>query len=88
MALALSGRSAGWAKARTGEVVSSTSSVVVNSAMVLATAFGLTGNVRYRDGAVQAMDHLFGRNALNHSYVAGWGEKRGQNTQSNLCPPA
>ena len=39
--------------------------------MVLATAYDLTGDASYRDGAVQAMDYILGRNALNHSYVTG-----------------
>ncbi|MGH3991600.1 MAG: cellulose binding domain-containing protein, partial [Pseudonocardiaceae bacterium] len=40
--------------------------------------------VRYRDGAVQGMDYIFGRNALNHSYVTGWGTKTSQNQHSRL----
>lgn len=46
---------------------------VINNAVVLATAFDLTRNPVYRDGAVQAMDYILGRNALNISYVTGWG---------------
>ncbi|MFJ2901585.1 glycoside hydrolase family 9 protein [Streptomyces sp. NPDC087212] len=47
---------------------------VLNNAVVLATAFDLTGAARYRDGAVQSMDYILGRNALNTSYVTGYGE--------------
>jgi endoglucanase len=57
---------------------------IINNAIVLATAFDLTGEVRYRDGAVQGMDYIFGRNALNHSYVTGWGEKSSQNQHSRI----
>ncbi|MFF0152171.1 glycoside hydrolase family 9 protein [Micromonospora sp. NPDC005203] len=57
---------------------------VINNAVVLATAFDLTRNPAYRDGAVQAMDYIFGRNALNISYVTGWGEHAAQNQHSRI----
>ncbi|GAA4789251.1 glycoside hydrolase family 9 protein [Streptomyces ziwulingensis] len=47
---------------------------VLNNAVVLATAHDLTGAPEYRDGAVQSMDYILGRNALNISYVTGYGE--------------
>ncbi|MEE6259132.1 glycoside hydrolase family 9 protein [Plantactinospora sonchi] len=57
---------------------------IINNAVVLATAFDLTGDVKYRDGAVQGMDYIFGRNALNQSYVTGWGEKASENQHSRI----
>jgi endoglucanase len=48
---------------------------IMNNGVVLATAYDLTGNLAYRDAALQGMDYIFGRNALNQSYVTGWGEK-------------
>lgn len=57
---------------------------IINNAIVLATAFDLSGDVRYRDGALQGMDYIFGRNALNHSYVTGWGTKTPQNQHSRI----
>ncbi|MBQ1017185.1 glycoside hydrolase family 9 protein [Micromonospora sp. D93] len=57
---------------------------VINNAVVLATAFDLTRNPAYRDGAVQAMDYVLGRNALNISYVTGWGEHAAQNQHSRI----
>ncbi|WP_410821309.1 glycoside hydrolase family 9 protein [Micromonospora sp. 050-3] len=57
---------------------------VINNAVVLATAFDLTRNPVYRDGAVQAMDYILGRNALNISYVTGWGEHAAQNQHSRI----
>ncbi|WFE49145.1 glycoside hydrolase family 9 protein [Micromonospora sp. WMMD1155] len=57
---------------------------VINNAVVLATAFDLTRNAAYRDGAVQAMDYILGRNALNISYVTGWGEHAAQNQHSRI----
>ncbi|NJP32537.1 glycoside hydrolase family 9 protein [Micromonospora thermarum] len=57
---------------------------VINNAVVLATAFDLTGDATYRDGAVQAMDYILGRNALNISYVTGWGEHAAENQHSRI----
>ncbi|MEV1013632.1 glycoside hydrolase family 9 protein [Micromonospora sp. NPDC049801] len=59
-------------------------SSIINNAIVLATAFDLTRDARYRDGAVQAMDYILGRNALNISYVTGWGEHAAQNQHSRI----
>ncbi|MEU1406581.1 glycoside hydrolase family 9 protein [Streptomyces sp. NPDC005728] len=47
---------------------------VLNNAHVIATAYDLTGAARYRDGALGSMDYILGRNALNISYVTGYGE--------------
>ncbi|GAB3445177.1 glycoside hydrolase family 9 protein [Actinophytocola sediminis] len=57
---------------------------IINNAVVLATAFDLTGDRRYRDGALQGVDYIFGRNALNHSYVTDWGSKTPQNQHSRI----
>ncbi|MEZ7002603.1 glycoside hydrolase family 9 protein [Streptomyces sp. AD55] len=50
------------------------SAQILNNGVVLATAHDLTGKAAYRDGALQTMDYLLGRNALNISYVTGYGE--------------
>ncbi|WP_320773658.1 glycoside hydrolase family 9 protein [Streptomyces sp. CRN 30] len=55
---------------------------ILNNAVVLATAYDLTGAARYRDGAVQSMDYILGRNALNISYVTGYGEVNAHNQHS------
>jgi endoglucanase len=57
---------------------------ILNNVQVLATAFDLTGAAKYRDGAVQGVDYIFGRNALNQSYVTGWGEKASQNQHTRI----
>ncbi|GAA3934874.1 glycoside hydrolase family 9 protein [Actinoplanes auranticolor] len=57
---------------------------ILNNVVVLATAFDLTGKAGYRDGAVQGVDYIFGRNALNQSYVTGWGEHASQNQHSRI----
>ncbi|MFJ7114016.1 glycoside hydrolase family 9 protein [Streptomyces albogriseolus] len=55
---------------------------VLNNAVVLATAYDLTGAAKYRDGALQSMDYILGRNALNISYVTGYGEVHAKNQHS------
>jgi endoglucanase len=57
---------------------------IINNGIVIASAFDLTGDAKYRDGALQGMDYIFGRNALNQSYVTGWGEKSSQNQHSRI----
>ena len=57
-------------------------SMVVNNQVVLATAFDLTGEAKYRDAVLEAMDYLLGRNALNNSYVTGYGEAHSKNQHS------
>ncbi|MEV5971526.1 glycoside hydrolase family 9 protein [Streptomyces sp. NPDC051921] len=52
---------------------------VANDAVVMAVAAELTGDGRYRIGALEAMDYLLGRNALGQSYVTGYGETSSQN---------
>ncbi|MFF4273428.1 glycoside hydrolase family 9 protein [Streptomyces sp. NPDC001536] len=54
-------------------------SEVADNAIVMAVAGELTGNGRYRTGALEAMDYLLGRNAIGQSYVTGYGEKDSRN---------
>ncbi|MET8507723.1 glycoside hydrolase family 9 protein [Streptomyces sp. NPDC004787] len=55
---------------------------ILNNATVIATAYDLTGSAAYRDGALQSMDYVLGRNALNLSYVTGYGEVSAHNQHS------
>jgi endoglucanase len=57
---------------------------IINNVVVMATAFDLTSDAKYRAGALRGMDYIFGRNALNQSYVTGWGEKYSQNQHSRI----
>ncbi|MFC9330047.1 glycoside hydrolase family 9 protein [Kitasatospora sp. NPDC057015] len=54
-------------------------SSVANNAMIIAVAYELTGQQRYRTGALESLDYLLGRNALNRSYVTGYGEHASEN---------
>ncbi len=56
--------------------------LVLNSMVVIATAFDITGDAKYRDGVLQSMDYILGRNALNRSYVTGYGEVSSHNQHS------
>ena len=56
--------------------------LVVQNALVLAAAHELTGDRRYRDGALEAMDYVLGRNALNISYITGYGSHVARNQHS------
>ena len=45
-----------------------------NRGVMLGTAYDLTGDTRYRDGALDLLDYVLGRNPRDLSYVAGHGE--------------
>ncbi|WP_406497349.1 glycoside hydrolase family 9 protein [Streptomyces sp. NBC_01604] len=55
---------------------------ILHNAVVIATAYDISGASKYRDGAVQSMDYILGRNALNMSYVTGYGEVNSHNQHS------
>ncbi|MEV7808365.1 glycoside hydrolase family 9 protein [Microbispora sp. NPDC088329] len=57
-------------------------SAILNNTVVLGAAYDITGTVKYRDAALQAVDYLLGRNALNQSYVTGYGEVASKNEHS------
>ncbi|GAA2514757.1 glycoside hydrolase family 9 protein [Winogradskya humida] len=57
---------------------------ILNNIVVLATAAELTGARRYHDAALTGVDFLFGRNALNISYVTGYGTVYAKNQQSRM----
>jgi endoglucanase len=48
--------------------------LVLNNLQVIATAFDITGSSRYRNAVVQGIDYILGRNAINQSFVTGYGE--------------
>jgi endoglucanase len=59
-------------------------SAVLNNLVVVATAFDITGSGEYRDGVAAGMDYLLGRNALNQSYITGFGERASHNQHSRM----
>ncbi|MBX3066966.1 MAG: glycoside hydrolase family 9 protein [Anaerolineae bacterium] len=50
------------------------SSDVLNSALVMALAYDFSEDVRYLNGVSEAMDYLLGRNALQFSFISGYGD--------------
>jgi endoglucanase len=52
---------------------------VLNAAMVLAHAYRLRPERRYRDGVLEATDYIFGKNATGYSFVTGYGDRTPQN---------
>lgn len=52
----------------------STSSVL-NRAMVLALAHDFTNRAEYRNGVIDSMDYILGRNPLDRSFVSGYGDR-------------
>lgn len=54
-------------------------SFVINNAIVMAYAYDITGEAAYINGVTGALDYIFGRNALDFSYVTGYGEYHCQN---------
>ena len=59
-------------------------SQILNNLVVIGTAYDLTGADRYRDAVIGGMDFLLGRNALNISYVTGYGDVYSQNQHSRM----
>lgn len=61
---------------------------VINNAVVIATAYDLTGEDRYRAAALESFDYVLGRNALNNSYVKGYGTKYSENMHNRWMASA
>ena len=55
---------------------------VLNNAVIIATAFDLTGEEKYRAAALESIDYVLGRNAINNSYVTAYGSHFSQNMHS------
>jgi endoglucanase len=48
---------------------------VLNRGIVLGLAYGFTQKEAFRDGALDALDYVLGRNPLDQSYVSGYGAR-------------
>ena len=67
-----------------GEYVWGSNSSILNNMQVLGTAFDVSGKVAYRDAVLESMDYLLGRNALNNSYITGYGDVFSKNQHSRM----
>ena len=63
---------------KTGWTWGSTSNIL-NRSMLMALAHDFTGDARYRDGVIDGMDFILGRNPLDRSFVSGYGARPMQN---------
>ncbi len=50
-------------------------SFVMNNIIVLGTAFDISGEKKYINGASEGFDYILGRNAMENSYVTGYGDE-------------
>lgn len=60
---------------RASEYAWGSNSIALNRGLVLAAAYDLTSDVKYRDGAIDAMEYVLGRNIIDQSYVSGYGAR-------------
>ncbi|MBN2004905.1 MAG: glycoside hydrolase family 9 protein [Anaerolineae bacterium] len=54
-------------------------SFVLNEMIIMGLAYDFTKDIKYLDGMVGGMDYLLGRNAMDKSYVSGYGDNSLQN---------
>lgn len=59
-------------------------SQILNNLVVLGTAYDISGASKYRTGVLEGIDYLFGRNALNLSYVTGYGRVTAKNQHTRM----
>jgi endoglucanase len=69
------GASAAGVPMRAGDFVWGSNGVAMNNALMLITAYRLTGNDGYLAAAQSLMDYVLGRNPTGYSYVTGYGHK-------------
>ena len=67
-----------------GEVIEGyewgSNSFVINNAIVMAYAYDVSNHdMKYANGAVSALDYIFGRNGLGFSFVTGYGTYHSNN---------
>ncbi|NYH52991.1 endoglucanase [Nocardiopsis arvandica] len=65
-----------------GAFVWGSNSQILNNLVVVASAYDISGDTRFRDTVLEGMDYVLGRNALNQSYVTGYGENAAMNQHS------
>ncbi|WP_417231946.1 glycoside hydrolase family 9 protein [Brevundimonas sp.] len=61
---------------------------LMNRAMILGLAHDFTGERRFRDGVVSALDYVLGRNPLDQSYITGYGDRPMRNPHHRFWAPS
>jgi len=59
-------------------------SQILNNLVVLGTAYDISGRTAYKNGVLDGFDYILGRNALNISYVTGFGTYYSQNQHTRI----
>ncbi|WP_093665453.1 glycoside hydrolase family 9 protein [Sphingomonas gellani] len=59
--------------AASGDTQWGSNGALLDRAVLLGTAYDLTGRVEYRTAVTDALDYVLGRNPLDRSYVSGYG---------------
>ena len=67
-----------------GKYLWGSNSQILNNMQVIGTAYDLTRRTRYRDGVLRSMDYLLGRNAIDRSYITGYGDVFSKNQHSRM----
>ena len=67
-----------------GQYVWGSNSATANNALIIATAYDLTGRPGYRDAVLASLDYLLGRNAVNQSFITGYGERASHNQHNRI----
>ncbi|WP_167051872.1 glycoside hydrolase family 9 protein [Salinibacterium sp. ZJ77] len=73
---------------RDGEYDWGSNAIILNNQVILATASDITGESRYRDAVVTAMDYLLGRNGVDTSFITGYGTAYAQNQHHRWMAPS
>lgn len=61
---------------------------LLNRAMILGVARDITGEGKYRDGMVDAIGYVLGRNPMHVSYVSGYGARAMQHPHHRFWAPS
>ncbi len=59
--------------------------VFSNAGLILLAAFKVSGDTAYAKAAAEIADYLLGKNAVNNSFVTGFGIKRSENPHHRIC---
>ena len=63
----------------TSDFVWGSNAAALNKALILMQANQLTDESKYRDGAINILDYILGRNPTDYSFVTGFGDKTPMN---------
>jgi endoglucanase len=62
--------------------------LVLNTLVVVATAYDITAEQHYRDAVFEGMDYVLGRNGVDMSYITGYGTVASENQHHRWMAPS